>query len=94
MKILAYVSLGFALLIAAVLLLTRGGPPEGHPATLFLLIVLFGVPPIGAFWMMYTVVRYEKSPVPMLLLALVVPFSFVWYYFERVRASNVGKLTD
>ena len=34
--------------------------------------------------MAYQCVRYEKKPFPLLLLVLI-PYSFLWYYFERVR---------
>jgi hypothetical protein len=37
---------------------------------------------IGALWMLYQSVRYEIRPLRYCLLAIV-PFSFVWYYYER-----------
>jgi len=40
--------------------------------------------------MAYICIRYEKNPLPLVVLALCVPFTFLWYYFERVRP---GKLT-
>jgi hypothetical protein len=89
-KLLLYVVFGFVVAGGAALLLTRGPAPEGHPAVLIVLLVLFGIPPIGAFWMMYMSVRYEKSPVPMLLLAFI-PFTFLWYYFERVRPNKLTR---
>lgn len=47
----------------------------------------YAIHPIGAVWMIYQCLRYEKSPLPLLLLCLI-PYSFVWYYFERVRARK------
>jgi hypothetical protein len=46
---------------------------------------------VGAFWMMYRAIRYEVRPMPIVLLAFL-PFSFAWYYFERVRyGSNIAR---
>lgn len=91
MKLLIYVGLGFVVLVAGALLLTRAPAPESHPAILFLLVILFGIAPLGAFWMMYMSIRYEKNPFPMLLLAFLIPFAFLWYYMERVRPGKVGR---
>ncbi|HEV2489727.1 MAG TPA: hypothetical protein VGT03_07960 [Candidatus Acidoferrales bacterium] len=62
---------------------------------LFLLLLFFAVPSIGAFWMLYMVVRHEKHQVPLILVALV-PFMFLWYYFElgRTRKLLTRELTD
>ena len=94
MKLLLYIVLSFVVTVGAVLLLTRGPVPESHPAILFLLVVLFGIAPLGAFWMMYMSIRYEKKPFPILLLALFIPYTFLWYYFERVRPKKLGKDRD
>lgn len=88
MKLLLYVALGLVLTVSAVLLLTRGPSPENHPVVLVILIALFGIAPLGAFWMMYMSIRCEKKPLAMLVLALLIPFTFLWYYFERVRPKN------
>lgn len=88
MKLLFYILGGFVAMAAAALLIARGQAPEGHPVILFAFVILFAVPPLGAFWMMYMSIRYEKNPLPMIFLAFI-PFSFLWYYFERVR---LGKL--
>jgi hypothetical protein len=88
MKLSLYVAFGFLVLAAAALLITRGQAPESNPAVLFALVVLFTILPVGAFWMMYMSIRHEKSPLPMLLLAFI-PFTFVWFYFERVRPGKL-----
>ncbi len=75
---------------AAALLITRGQAPESHPAILFAFVVLFAIPPVGAFWMMYMSIRHEKSPLPMVMLAFI-PFTFLWYYFERFRAGKLRR---
>ena len=54
---------------------------------MFLFVVVFAVPPFGAFWMLYMSVRHEKRPLPMILLAFI-PYTFLWYYFERVRPER------
>src|SRR5215469_3560279 len=39
----------------------------------------------------YRSIRCEKRPLPLVLFALFVAFSLLWYYFERVR---LGKVTE
>jgi len=89
MRLLLYVALSFVVTGSAVLLLTWGPSPENHPAVLLFLIGLFGIAPLGAFWMMYMSIRYEKKPFLLLLLASFIPFTFLWYYFERVRPRRL-----
>jgi len=93
-KVLLYVALGFAAMAAAALLITRGQAPESNPAVAVAFVALFAVPPVGAFWMMYMSIRYEKKPLPFVLLALLIPFTFLWYYFERVRPGKLGRNRD
>jgi hypothetical protein len=64
------------------------GPWTPHDqGVVFLLIALFATPNIGAIWMMYTAVRNEAKPLPFVALAFI-PFSFLWYYFERYRLGR------
>jgi hypothetical protein len=37
--------------------------------------------------MLYIAVRYEKRPLQFALLS-VIPYTFLWYYFERVRPGK------
>jgi len=60
--------------------------PTNRAAMIFI-ATLFGLPAVGGFWMLYSAVRYEKRPVPFALLAFL-PFSFLWYYFERIRVRK------
>lgn len=53
----------------------------------FLVFVFFSAPALGALWMLYTAIRYEKEPLPIIFLAFV-PYTFLWYYFERVRPGK------
>ena len=94
MKLVLYVAFGFLVMAAAILLLVRGAVPDSHPLTMSGLVVLFGVPPFGAFWMMYVSIRYEERPFPLVALALFIPFSFLWYYFERVRPGKLARNRD
>ena len=88
MKLVLYVVAGFAVMLLAVTLVALvHDPPTG--LALFALWVLFAIPTFGAFWMMYMAVRYEREPVSLILLAIFIPFTFVWYYFERVRPRKV-----
>ncbi len=93
MKLLLYIVTGFVAMAAAALIVTGGQAPESHPLTLFGLVMLFGIPPVGSFWMMYVSIRYERKPLPILLLAFI-PFTFLWYYFERVRPGKLTKTRD
>ena len=86
MKTLLWIVLGFAVLEPATWLVKVSGTPTGP--IIFLLVLLFVVPPIGAFWMMYQVIRHERQPFPLIALALFVPFAFLWYYFDRVRPGK------
>jgi hypothetical protein len=87
MKLLYYVMGGFlALALALVLIAGGSAAPENNPVVMAALVVLFAIAPVGAFWMMYMSIRYDKNPLPMILLAFI-PFTFLWYYFERVRHS-------
>ena len=88
MKALIYVVFGFAVLGLAFWIVVAQRISQDSP-WIFPIIALFGIPPIGAFWMMYMSIRHERKPLPMILLAFI-PFTFVWYYFERIRP---GKLT-
>lgn len=93
MKLLLYIVGGFVAMGASALLITRGQAPERQPALLIGFVALFGIPPLGAFWMMYMSIPHEKNPFPMVLLAFI-PFTFLWYYFERVRSGQIAKRRD
>jgi hypothetical protein len=43
---------------------------------------------LGTLWMMYVAMRAENPPWPMFWLAFL-PFSSLWYYFERVRPRRL-----
>jgi hypothetical protein len=57
-------------------------PPT--PINLLWLALLFGISPLGSFWMLFMAIRYEKHPLKYVLLAFI-PYYFLAYYFERVR---------
>ncbi len=86
MKLLLWILLGFVVAGFAFWAMIADGPD--NPFLISLVVVVFGVSPIGAFWMLYMAIRYEARPLPMMLLAFV-PYSFLWYYFERVRPGNL-----
>ena len=91
MKMLLYIAAGFVALAMAVLVITRGQAAASNPVMLFAVVALFLIPPLGAFWMIYMSIRYEKRPLPLVLLAFFIPFTFVWYYFERVRDGKLQR---
>ena len=93
MKLALWVVFGFAVDGLAAWIVVSGLAPKS-PVVQFLIVVLFGAPPVEGFWMMYMAIRYEKSPLGYTALAFI-PFTFLWYYFERVRPGilvrrNVG----
>ena len=91
MKLALYVVSGFIMVLLALVALAPG--PDSNPAVLFAVVVVFSIAPLGAFWMMYKVVRCERNPVPLILLSFL-PFTFVWYYFERARSGKVKEVRD
>jgi len=88
MKKFLWVFPGIVLMGFAFWVVTTSVPIAPSPINLTWLGLLFGVPPIGTFWMWYVVFRYEKRPLSYVLLALI-PYFFVGYYFERIRGKNV-----
>ena len=77
-----------AFALAALLLMAWGKAPDSNPFMMLVFIGVFAVAPVGAFWMMYQAIRYEKSPFPLIGLAMFIPFSFVWYYIESYRPDR------
>ena len=53
--------------------------------------IVCAVSPLGGLWVFYQAIRYEKDLLPYLLLGFL-PFSFVWYYFERMRPHRATRL--
>lgn len=53
-----------------------------------LIVIFFSAPSVGAFWMIYVAIRHEKHPLRYILLAFI-PYTFLWYYFDRVRPRRV-----
>ena len=51
----------------------------------FVIMPILFVQPICGMWMLYQVIRNEAKPMPYILLVAFVPFSYIWYYMERVR---------
>jgi hypothetical protein len=93
MKKLLWIIPSIAMIIFAFWVVTTSVEISPTPVNLLWIGLLFGIPPLGGFWMMYTAIRYEKRPLPFLLLAFL-PFSFVGYYFERVRGKRPFRLTE
>ena len=86
MKLFMWILLGFVVAGLAFWTIATEGPQ--NPFLVFLVVVVFAVPPVGAFWMLYVAIRYEMHPLPMVFMAFV-PYAFLWYYFERVRPGKL-----
>jgi hypothetical protein len=87
---LLWVILGSAVTGLAFWIVTSTATIPPHPLPLLLLALVFCVPPLGTFWMLYAVIRHERHPLSYVLLAFV-PYFFVGYYFERVRRKGLEK---
>lgn len=79
---------GMALTGFAFWVVTTSVEISPNPFNLLWLGLVFGIPPLGTFWMLYMAIRYEKRPLPFMLLALI-PYFFLGYYFERVRGKSL-----
>src|SRR5260221_6095298 len=88
MKLLLWILLGFVVAGLAFWTIVTEGPQ--NPFLVFLVVVVFAMPSIGAFWMLYMPIRYETQPLPLMFLAFV-PYAFLWYYFERVRPGKLKR---
>ena len=86
MKLLLWVLLGLVVTGGAFWIAASPWIPR-NPVVVFLVVLVYAVGPIGAFWMLYMSIRHEKHPLPMVLLAFV-PYAFLWYYVERVRTGK------
>ena len=88
--------LSFAFVVLAVTLVFFD--PSKHPllgelrSASLVIWPFLAVQPICGLWMLYQAVRYEPQPVPYILLAAFVPFSYIWYYSERVRPRERARL--
>jgi tellurite resistance protein TehA-like permease len=53
------------------------------------ILLLYGTPALGALWMVIQALKFERHPLRYILIALFVPYSFVWYYLERARGRQL-----
>jgi hypothetical protein len=88
-KMLIWVVLGMAVAGGAFWFVTSNTSVSSNPLSLVAIALVFGVSPIGTFWMLYVVIRHEKRPLPYILLAFL-PYFFLAYYFERVRGNRLA----
>ena len=71
--------------------------PFKHPfmeeigrAAVVIMPILF-LQPICGMWMLYQAIRHEAKLLPYVFLVAFVPFSYVWYYIERVRPRKQAR---
>lgn len=88
MKMFVWAILGFAMAGLAFWIVSSTETIPPHPLPLAVLAFIFGVAPLGSFWMMFMAIRYESRPWPYVLLAFL-PYTFLGYYFERVRGKKL-----
>ena len=87
MKMLLWILVGLFVTGLAFWMITVPGLSR-NPVVVLMVVVVFVIPPVGAFWMLYMSIRHEKHALPMILLALI-PYTFLWYYFERVKPGKL-----
>ena len=61
---------------------------NNHPFLFPLVIGAFAVSGIGGWWMLLRILRKESRVFPRILLPMLVPNSFLWYYFEVVAPES------
>jgi hypothetical protein len=74
--------------IAVVALFMMFTGPSSLPTGVFLVLMeilplIFAIGNVGTFWMIYQAIRYEVRPLRFVLIALFLPLSSIWYFFER-----------
>jgi hypothetical protein len=88
-KRLVWISLGilsFALGVTIVFFYPFKHPLKDELGSASVVILpLLALQAFCGLWMLYHAIRYETKPVPCIFLAAFVPFSYIWYYIERVR---------
>ena len=65
---------------------SRLGPVNSadHPVLFPSILLAFTASGLGGVWMLFRIVRHEKHVLPVILVPLLIPNSFLWYYFERI----------
>jgi hypothetical protein len=86
MKMFGWILLGFLVTGLAFWIVVSPWTPKS-PIIQTVVVALFIAPSVGAFWMLYVAIRFEKHPLPFILLSFV-PYGFLGYYFERVRPNK------
>jgi hypothetical protein len=52
----------------------------------FPFFIIYGlIAPVGGFWAIHESIRHEKHPWRCVAIVVLVPFGFIWYYFEKYR---------
>lgn len=64
---------------------------DNHPILLGLILGAFTASGIGGWWMLFRIVRKERHIFPIILVPLVIPNSFLWYYFEIVMQRRTDQ---
>jgi hypothetical protein len=91
MKRVGWILLAVSLTALQVLVVFAPTPPmnfDTHPILLSAILALFLGPGLGGVCMVFRIIRYERRLFPVILVALLIPNSFLWYYFERVRPER------
>jgi hypothetical protein len=85
-KELTWPSIIIALNLVAYWIVTGPWIPQ-HEWEAVLVAAFFMGASLGTLWMMFIAIRYESKPWHFIGLAII-PFCFVWYYYERYRSGR------
>lgn len=62
-----------------------------YPVLFPSILVAFTASGLGGWWMLFRIVRHEKHMFPVILVPLLIPNSFLWYYFERMTPGGYAR---
>jgi hypothetical protein len=91
--VVVWVSIEIVVAAAAIMLVAKSTQPtwvEAFAVGVFASVTFAGT--VGAFWMTWAALRHDH-PIPKLVVAGLVPFAFVWYYFKRASLIEREYLT-
>ena len=88
MRTLLHVLIALALTCIAIFTVISSWYPK-NAAEMFAAGAYVAFASIGQWWMIFMIVRQERKMWRLIWVALL-PFSFIWYYFERVRPRRAG----
>ncbi len=63
-----------------------------QPVTIAVCLAVAGVGALGALWMIWAALRGQQKPFTMVVIAMFIPYAFVWYYSKRAGEFERAQL--